>query len=117
MIRNTDFRQGVRHETISIALLNELNDWLEPIWQRLPEWARNAVFFSVSGHHLKFPDPVTDRCCSYNNVIHVTKAIVYLQHNDFITLLGIGRSKFGLGQIPLLKNITYNLLNIGNLLR
>lgn len=60
MIRNTAFKQGIRHETISLVMITELESWLEPLWNNLPPWAKCAALFSVSGHHLKFPDPYPD---------------------------------------------------------
>ena len=60
MIRNSSFKQGVRHETISLIMIAELEPWLKAMWDDLPPWAKCAALYSVSGHHLKFPDPYAE---------------------------------------------------------
>lgn len=107
MFLDSSFRQGVRHETISLALTHRLNDWLAPLWDNLPIWARAAAIFAASGHHLKFPDPMEDKRPG-------TKVIVYLEHNDFKSVLKLGQQRYALGT-PDLTDFEYSLLTRGDL--
>ncbi|MGC8494915.1 MAG: CRISPR-associated helicase Cas3' [Syntrophobacteraceae bacterium] len=57
MIRKPGVRQGVRHETFALVVIDEcLKRLLEPLWSSNPSWYKSAILFAVSGHHLKFPD-------------------------------------------------------------
>jgi CRISPR/Cas system-associated endonuclease Cas3-HD len=47
MLRDTSFRQGIRHETLTLMLAQELETWLDPLWREVPAWVRCAVFFSA----------------------------------------------------------------------
>lgn len=102
------FKQGVRHETLSLVLALEFRHWLEPALKRLPKWAETAAFLAASGHHLKFPDPM-------EGARQGVKVIVYAAHKDFYKLLQPGRVKFQLPELPVLKNLEYSLLRRGNL--
>jgi len=109
MMRNPSFRQGVRHETLSLVLVHELDDWLKPVWSDLPQWAKCSVLFTASGHHLKFPDPLEDKRQG-------TKVTVYLAHKDFAGLLRLGSERFvELSEIPPLINKEYSLGPRGSL--
>ena len=55
------FRQGVRHEAVSLYLMLMYQDYLLPIWENLPTWTKCGVASAVLGHHLKYPDPIQDR--------------------------------------------------------
>ena len=62
MLMGSNNLQGIRHETLSFLLAADiLKDWLEPVFMALPQWAQVGALVSVSGHHLKFPDPVDNR--------------------------------------------------------
>lgn len=104
------FKQGVRHETISLILTKHFNEWLKPIWAEFPEWAKVAALYATSGHHLKFPDPAESNRQG-------SKVTVYLSHNDFTQVLEIGRRKFGFQEAPMMSDIDYSLLINGDLKR
>jgi CRISPR-associated endonuclease/helicase Cas3 len=108
MIRNPSFRQGVRHEAISLIMTKELETWLEPIWEDMPPWAKCAALYSASGHHLKFPDP-------YAGVRTGTKVTLLLDHPDFIKILLFGCDTFQLDALPKTKAKEYDLFGRGNL--
>lgn len=107
MFLDSSFRQGVRHETISLAITKRLDDWLAPLWNNLPNWVKAAAVFAASGHHLKFPDPLEDKRPG-------TKVTVYLAHKDFKSVLNLGQQKYTLG-IPDLNDFEYSLLTRGDL--
>ncbi|KAF1083920.1 putative CRISPR-associated nuclease/helicase Cas3 [Sporotomaculum syntrophicum] len=102
------FKQGVRHETLSLVLALEFRHWLAPVLKKLPKWAEVAAFLAVSGHHLKFPDPMEERRQG-------TSVTVYTAHKDFGKLLQLGHEKYQLPKLPVLKNLEYSLLSRGNL--
>lgn len=106
MIRNTAFRQGVRHEALSLVICAELWDWLSPAFQDSPQWASSAVLFAVAGHHLKFPDPLEDTRAG-------TKVTLLIGSADFNWLLRNGTEIFDLGEPPRLKDETLSLLGRG----
>lgn len=57
MLRKRKAKQGVRHETLGMIIVEMLlADWLNSLWTKHPAWFKSAVLFSISGHHLKFPD-------------------------------------------------------------
>lgn len=105
MIRNPAFKQGVRHETISLIMNKELETWLEPLWNDLPRWAKCAGLYSTSCHHLKFPDP-------YAEVRTGTKVPLLLDHPDFRSTL-----QFGCDTFPKTEAKEYNLFGRGNLVK
>lgn len=96
-VRERGFQQGVRHEALTVMYVHDLRGWLGPIWSRLPPWTRRAVLFSVAGHHLKFPDPLSGRRTG-------TSVVTYLAHPEFATVLDLGRERFGLDALPRLED-------------
>jgi len=107
MIRNPSFRQGVRHETISLIMAKEVETWLEPIWDNLSPWSKCAALYSISGHHLKFPDP-------YAEVRTGTEVALLFEHPDFRHLLQFGCDFFQLPAFPQTEDKVYNLFARGN---
>lgn len=105
MLRKTITRQGLRHEFVSIALLEDFDEWLEPVWQKVPSWGKAAVVFTVAGHHLKCPDPQKER--------PGTKITLFRSHKDFMQTLEIGMERFSLDPVPILEDKTYSLLRRG----
>ncbi len=61
MIRDSTFKQGIRHEIVSFQLFVEFEKELAFLLEPLSDWARDAIFYAILGHHLKFPDPLTER--------------------------------------------------------
>jgi CRISPR-associated endonuclease/helicase Cas3 len=110
MIRNPSFKQGVRHEAISLIMAKEAEKWLEPIWDDLPLWSKCAALYSISGHHLKFPDP-------YSEVRTGTEVTLLFDHPDFRHLLLLGCDFFQLPAFPQTENKVYNLFARGNLIK
>jgi CRISPR-associated endonuclease/helicase Cas3 len=108
MLREANVRQGVRHETLTLMLATELAEWLAPLWDRLPNWAKCAALFSATGHHLKFPDPLQDSRGG-------TEVTVLGDHTDFTAVLQLKAECFGLSPLPQLKRRTYSLLHRGYL--
>lgn len=108
MFLDSSFKQGVRHETISLALTRHFSEWLKPIWTGLPYWAKAGALFATSGHHLKFPDPA-------ENSRQGLTVTVYLSHKDFKRVLELGRQKFNLQKMSSLNNLQYSLLTRGDL--
>lgn len=109
MIRNHEFYQGIRHETLGIVVAAEfLAPWLQQVWsqRKYPEWFWPAVLYAVSGHHLKFPDS-KDRG---GIEVHFLG-----KHQEIKDILEIGRIHFGLDYIPELPNHTYSLLTFGGI--
>lgn len=105
MIFNPSFIQGVRHETISLFIADELE--LTALWYTLPIWAKFGALFSICGHHLKFPDPITERPGT-----HVT---ILFDHPDFQAWLEIGKEKFGCDAHLPIGNQKLSLLGNGQL--
>jgi len=110
MIRTSSFKQGVRHETISLIMVKELEQWLEPIWDDLPQWVKCAALYSASGHHLKFPDP-------YAEIRTGTKATVFFNHTDLKNVFQFGCDTFHLATYPQREDKEYSLFTRGNLIR
>jgi len=108
MLRRQIPQQGVRHETVSVVIARRLMDWLSPILDSLPSWARLGALFAAAGHHLSFPDP-------HSNDRPGTKAMALVGHRDFQSVLHIGRERFGLSQPPDLEDFEISLLRRGNL--
>ncbi len=102
LVRNPGFMQGIRHETVSLLLLIELEEWLAPYLNTIPPWVSHAALFSASGHHLKFPDP----SWSERPGREVT---LLTGHKDFSKVLELKRTTFSLGKIPELQNIKLSL--------
>lgn len=103
VFRDQGFRQGVRHETMSLVMACELDSWLAPVWGQLPFWARCAALFSASGHHLSFPDQKAGNRPG-------TSVTVYYGHRDFGQVLGLAKERYELGAVPLRHDKTYSLL-------
>lgn len=108
MLRNTNFRQGIRHETVSLLLSIELAEWLNFSWAKMPKWVRCGVLFSASGHHLKFPDPLKDTRPG-------TEVTVLTGHEDFASVLRLKQSALGLPIQPELTNLKWSLLRSGKI--
>ena len=108
MLRETNFEQGIRHETLGLVILYDyFLPWLNKIQQKnnYPEWFSIVILFAVCGHHLKFPDPKTDRKgCD----------VIFLgSHPDIYSFLQIGLTYFSCLEGPTLTNQTYDLLYTG----
>ena len=110
------FRQGVRHETLGIIIIDrQLDDWLTDFWRRHPSWFKTAVLFAVAGHHLKFPDQ-TNR----NGILR--QDVIFLgDHPQFTAILQIGTEVLKLSTPPTIPRTKYSLrpfteLEINNLL-
>ena len=105
MLRDSTFRQGMRHESISLLAVElVLQDWLEEFWGRYPAWFHAAVIFSISGHHLKFPD-------NRHRKGIITPEITFLAaHPEILKILKIGQKRFQLPDIPVLQNQKYGLV-------
>jgi CRISPR-associated endonuclease/helicase Cas3 len=102
MIRNKAYRQGVRHEAVSIIIMESLLTWLRPVFSQLPDWASAGIVYSVAGHHLKFPDPLEGHRPA-------NKLKIYLNHKDLIEILEYGRKRFSLEAVPVTTEISYSL--------
>lgn len=103
MLFNFFFKQGIRHEALSAFIAHRLVDWLKPLWNAYPDWVKAAVFFSIAGHHIKFPDKL-DR--------PGTEITLLLGHGDFSAVLSLGKNMFPcLGDLPSLNNETHSLLS------
>lgn len=100
-------RQGIRHETVSMVLLDLLSDWVFPPKGDLPVWAVKGVYIAVGLHHFKCQDikkrPVKDR----------SDVAIFTEHEDFQDLLLMGSNMLGLAQPPTLRNIEFSLLRGG----
>jgi len=108
MLRDPTFRQGIRHETVSLLLSMEFEEWLGVYWEGKPSWVRCATLFSASGHHLKFPDPYRDERTG-------TEVTILTGHKDFSAVLELERASLGLQPIPDLANIKLSLLKSGKI--
>jgi len=106
MLSDTSFRQGVRHETLTLVLTRELATWLDQMWQAMPAWVRCAALFSASGHHLKFPDPFADNRTG-------AEVTILSGHKDFASVLRLKADSFGLPVPPILTSHTLSLLRRG----
>ncbi len=105
-VRDRSFRQGVRHETLGFVVAGTiLDDWLAPLWAKLPDWMRAGVLFAVGGHHLKFPSQQVERG-------HPEVAFLG-SHSQFTEVLRIGAERFGLNTPPVLTDQTFGLLRRG----
>lgn len=102
MLRDPHFRQGVRHESLGLVILEEfLGPWLVNLWSDYPPFVKAAIFFTIGGHHLKFPDREERG--------HST--VVFLGgHPQLRDLLEIGRKRFGLAPLTNLTDQTFSLL-------
>jgi CRISPR-associated endonuclease/helicase Cas3 len=110
MLRKPGFKQGMRHEIISLYLICELSEWLEPLWKSTPPWFKSAIVFSISGHHLKFPDPYEDSRSGAD-------LVVLAGHENFNELLQFIGDRFGLKDPPELHDQTLSLLRNGPIKR
>lgn len=103
MLRDSNFYQGIRHETLGFVVLNHLlSDTLDQIAsdKNYPHWFRAAVFFSVSGHHLKFPD---------QKERGGLKVDFIGSHSQMKKLLEIGKQRFSLETMPETVDMRYSL--------
>ena len=102
MLRDPHFRQGVRHESLGLVVLEELlGPWLVNLWSKYPPFLKSAIFFTIGGHHLKFPNKEERG--------HST-AVFLGGHPQLRGLLDIGRKRFGLASPPNLTDQTFSLL-------
>ncbi len=108
MLRNPAFKQGVRHETLTLILVEYLSKWLGSLWSERPSWVKCAALFAASGHHLKFPDPAADSRTG-------TEVTVFIGHSDFSDVLRLKAHGLGLPEPPPLENRTVSLLRRGDL--
>lgn len=103
--KDSSFRQGVRHEAVSLLMAGvELKDWLAALWNDKPNWAHCGALFAIPGHHLKFPDDQERPGTDFST---------FTAHSDFTDLLKLGTARFGLPASPDLKNRDYSLLTLG----
>ena len=107
MIRDKEFRQGIRHESLGIVVISEfLEDWLQRAWEPEPGWIKPAILFAISGHHLKFPDEKE----------RGQKEVTFLgSHPDMAKFLEIGQKRLGLPSLPSLPDRTYSLSAFGGI--
>lgn len=110
MLREPSFKQGIRHEKLSYIMLYELDNWLDSLWSKYPTWFKAACFFSISGHHLKFPDPIEKKRIG-------TKVKVLWQHSDLSDVLKLGSNLFSLGEPPPIKTKEYSLTRRGEIVK
>ncbi len=105
MIRSKGFRQGIRHETLSLIIIADLLDeWLQGFWNKYPQWIKAATIFAISGHHLKFPD----------NQNRPHSQVTFLgEHPQIKEILEIGGKHLNLSSCPSLSNIKYSLAVFG----
>ncbi|MBU4261284.1 MAG: CRISPR-associated helicase Cas3' [Proteobacteria bacterium] len=94
-LRNKSFRQGFRHESLSIIIIDKvLDSWLTGFWQQYPDWFKPALLFSLAGHHLKFPDTK-----KRSGVIR--QEVIFLgNHPQIQSLLTIGKDLLSLPEPP-----------------
>ena len=110
MLRNSKIRQGVRHEAISLITIETvLKDWLEDFWDRYPVWFKAAILFSISGHHLKFPDN------RKRNNIFKSDVIFLGKHPQMKDIMEIGKERLRLPFIPELRDQRYSLVIFDNM--
>jgi CRISPR-associated endonuclease/helicase Cas3 len=107
-VRNPRSEQGIRHETVSLLISMELGDWLNEVWKTLPPWVGCAALFSVTGHHLKFPDPYFHQ----RGRLEVT---FFTGHEDFASVLALQQRRLGLPVPPTLTDCKESLLRSGNI--
>jgi len=107
MLRDPRFRQGARHETLGLIVIDDLlAPWLKSFWDRHPPWLQAAVYFAVAGHHLKFPDLQA----------RGGQEITFLgSHPDLRNILELGAHHLQLGSPPALSDRSYSLLTFGGL--
>lgn len=108
-LRNRNFSQDIRHETLGFVVAAE-NLWplLVKIQNRrgCPDWFWQAVTLAISGHHLKFPDPKTRSGID----------VCFLgDHPNTKELLGLGQRLFDLSEIPAISKTVYSLRTFGGI--
>lgn len=110
MMRDSEFRQGIRHETLGFVVIAELLEpWLRPLWAQYPAWLQAAVLFAVSGHHLKFPDEKERTECGLTEVTFLGK------HSQIAQFLAIGEERLGLPKPTPPGEQKYSLLAFGGI--
>ncbi|HEY6001180.1 MAG TPA: CRISPR-associated helicase Cas3' [bacterium] len=105
MARDRGFRQGVRHEALSlIAAQDLLLPWLTRRWVDYPPWFSAAILAAVSGHHLKFPDRKR----------RLGTEVCFLgSHPDMVAYLDVGVRRLGLDDPPTLEDYPFSLACFG----
>ncbi|MBW7864430.1 MAG: CRISPR-associated helicase Cas3' [Candidatus Hydrogenedentes bacterium] len=98
--------QGVRHELMTWAAMDVFSEWLEPCFQSNPPWVKAAVYYSVAGHHLKFPDKVERTG---------TRVRLMLAHPSFAEVLTLGHRFIRNGNPPHVVDVEYTLGSRGTL--
>ncbi|WP_446008175.1 CRISPR-associated helicase Cas3' [Candidatus Electrothrix sp.] len=110
MLRNRGMKQGVRHETLGIIIVDMLlADWLYDFWEKYPLWFKAAVLFSISGHHLKFPDKKS------RSGILKSEVTFFGAHAQLANTLKMGQQRFNLSPAPELQDIAYSLIDFDEL--
>jgi CRISPR-associated endonuclease/helicase Cas3 len=110
ILRDRNFRQGVRHESLGIIVIETLlEDWLHDFWQKYPEWFKPAILFSISGHHLKFPDN------RQRSGVLKSEVIFLGEHPQLQDVLEFGRKRLQLPSNPSLTNQQYSLIAFGEM--
>lgn len=105
-----DRPQGIRHEWVTVLMLQELKSWLMPTVTDESEFA--FVEWAVSGHH-----PAHDHCSPPRNCPPGAGAELRLRTNepDFTACLNWLGETFSLaGPVPRLVNTIWPLTGVGN---
>lgn len=109
-VRDPRIRQGVRHETLGLVIIEEcLREPLNGLWKPYPAWYKSAVLYSVAGHHLQFPDDPAKQNRPKRDV-HFLAA-----HSDLISYWNLGTSKLKLPPWQAGKNLTFSLMPFGGI--
>ncbi|HQL95746.1 MAG TPA: CRISPR-associated helicase Cas3', partial [Candidatus Hydrogenedentes bacterium] len=98
--------QGVRHELMTWAAMESCAEWLSPCFSGRPNWVRAAVYYSVAGHHLKFPDEMERPGVAVR---------LLLSHPSFQDVLRLGAGFDGMQTPPEYGDAEYSLLQGGAL--
>ena len=110
MLRNRGVKQGVRHETLGIIIVEMLlADWLHDFWKKYPPWFKAAVLFSISGHHLKFPDNTR------RTGIFKSEVTFLGSHPQLARILKVGQQHFNLPPAPEFQDTEYSLIDFDEL--
>jgi CRISPR-associated endonuclease/helicase Cas3 len=102
-----DKQQAVRHEWITILMLQELREWLRPAVANDTDW--HIVEWAVSGHHPAHNHPSPPKESPKEGGCGSTIQLL-MGHSDFTGIASWLQETFG-GCIPKLTNVTRPLLN------
>jgi CRISPR-associated endonuclease/helicase Cas3 len=102
--------QGLRHEWVTVLILEELRDWLmAAVGGQEGDWA--MVQWAIAGHHpaLNHPSPPTDCPAGAGDRLHLLTG-----HHDFAAILKWLGEILGLGHPPKLGDRPVNLCGLEN---